>query len=317
MDLYSIGECVIDFLPGVEPGSYVRNPGGAPANVAIAVARNGLDAGFCGKVGDDDFGRFLCDTLVEHHVRILCDAPTREAVTTMAFVTLTAAGERSFTFARKPGADMLLLPAEVREADLRQAAVVHGGSCSLSKGSAVDATIRALRLGHELGKLVSFDVNYRDLMWDGDREQAKRRMREILPYVDLLKVSDEEADLLGGEKNLPALAKEYDISILVETLGPRGAKCCFCGETLDVPGFAAACVDTTGAGDAFWGGFLSKLLLSGVRDTPALTRDLIRSALRYGNAAGSLAVQKKGAIPALPTRAEIEAVLRGQGGVTA
>ena len=120
MDVYSIGECVIDFLPGEQPGSYVRNAGGAPANAAIAVARNGLKAGFCGKVGDDDFGRFLQKTLTDEGVELLCPQRTDAAVTTMAFVTLSPEGERSFTFARKPGADMLLAPEEVEEKTIYQ-----------------------------------------------------------------------------------------------------------------------------------------------------------------------------------------------------
>lgn len=314
MDVYSIGECVIDFLPGPLPGSYLRNAGGAPANAAIALARNGLSVGFCGKVGDDDFGRFLQDTLTKNGVELLCPGRTGAAVTTMAFVTLTAAGERSFTFARKPGADMLLAPDEVREADLTRTTVVHGGSCSLSKGSAAAATEKALRQGHALGKLVSFDVNYRDLMWDGDRALASARIRDILPCVDLLKVSDEEAGMVGGEEHLPELARKYGISVLVETLGSKGARCWWQGEAIEVPGRAVTAVDTTGAGDAFWGGFLSWCLLFGVKRTDDFTGDLLVQALRYGNAAGGITVQRMGAIPALPTRQEVEAVLRAEGG---
>ena len=114
MDLYSIGEMVIDFIPGSEPGSYLQNAGGAPANLAIAAARCGLDAGLCCSVGDDVFGRFLLDTLRKNNVRVLRPELCREAVTTMAFVTLTETGDRSFTFARKPGADMFLREEDVR-----------------------------------------------------------------------------------------------------------------------------------------------------------------------------------------------------------
>lgn len=101
MDLYSVGEMLVDFLPGSEPGSYIRNAGGAPANVAIAAARNGLEAAMCCSVGDDDFGRYLLGTLRENRVRCIRREPCREAVTTMAFVSLTEEGERSFTFVRQ------------------------------------------------------------------------------------------------------------------------------------------------------------------------------------------------------------------------
>ena len=115
MDLYSIGEMLIDFVPGSEPGSYIRNAGGAPANLAIADARNGLETAMCCSVGDDAFGRFLLATLKENGVRCVRQTPCREAVTTMAFITLSEAGERSFTFARKPGADMFIREEDVRE----------------------------------------------------------------------------------------------------------------------------------------------------------------------------------------------------------
>ena len=131
-DLYSIGEMVIDFIPGSEPASYIRKAGGAPANVAIAVTKNGLRSAMCCKVGEDDFGRFLMDTLAEYDVEAVCPDLCREAITTMAFVTLAENGERRFTFARKPGADMMLSEADVKETDIADSAIIHAGSCSLS-----------------------------------------------------------------------------------------------------------------------------------------------------------------------------------------
>ena len=134
-------------------------------------------------------------------------------------------------------------------------------------------------------------------------------MREILPYVDLLKVSDEEVDMMGGEDALPGLMEEFGVALLVETLGGSGARCFFAGEHWDVAGKKVPCVDTNGAGDAFWGAFLSSLRLQGVDRVDQITREIASRAMEYGNAAGGLTVQKKGAIPALPTREEIEAAL--------
>ena len=159
MDLYSIGEMVIDFIPGSEPASYIRKAGGAPANVAIAVRKNGLGASMCSKVGDDDFGRFLVDTLKEYDVKVACPELCKDAITTMAFVTLADDGDRRFTFARKPGADMMLREEEVLESDIDDSAIVHAGSCSLSAQPVASATVRALRLRHEHGKLVSFTAD--------------------------------------------------------------------------------------------------------------------------------------------------------------
>ena len=235
MDLYSIGELLIDFIPGSEPFSYIRKAGGAPANVAIAVAKNGLKAGMCCSVGADDFGRFLMATLDEHGVKAFHPQLCEEAVTTMAIVTLAPDGDRSFTFVRKPGADMLLEENDVKEADIADSVIVHAGSVTLSATPVDKATVRALRLGHELGKLVSFDVNYRDVMWD-TKDDCTAYVKQILPYVDLLKISDEEVDMLGGEENVLSVMAEYGITVVVETLGSKGARCFFGGETFDVPG---------------------------------------------------------------------------------
>ena len=129
MDLYSIGEMLIDFTPGGEPASYVRNPGGAPANAAIAVVRSGLSAGLCTSVGDDDFGRFLVKTLEDNGVRAINPRLCGEAVTTLAFVTLAPDGNRSFTFARKPGADMFLREEDVKEEDAQAAGKLFEDAC--------------------------------------------------------------------------------------------------------------------------------------------------------------------------------------------
>lgn len=309
MDLYSIGELVIDFTPGNEPASYIRNPGGAPGNAAIAAARSGLSAGVCSSVGEDDFGHFLAQTMEENGVRLLNPEPCTKAITTLAFVTLAPDGNRSFTFARKPGADMFLEESAVKEEEIRDSVIVHAGSCSLSASPVAEATVKALRLGHALGRLVSFDVNYRSVMWNGDQGACAAKVREILPFVDLLKVSDEEVGMVGGEEALPGLMKEYGIAAIAETLGGAGARCFFEGRSWDVPSHKVPCVDTNGAGDAFWGAFLSSLRIQGVEQTSDLTEEVLRRAMEYGSAAGALTVQKKGAIPALPTREEIEAFL--------
>ena len=310
-DLYSIGEMVIDFIPGSEPASYIRKAGGAPANVAIAVTKNGLRSAMCCKVGEDDFGRFLMDTLAEYDVEAVCPDLCREAITTMAFVTLAENGERRFTFARKPGADMMLSEADVKETDIADSAIIHAGSCSLSAQPEATATVKALRLGHEYGKLVSFDVNYRNLMWNDDIAACTQTVKEILKYVDLLKISEEEVDMMGGEAALPSLMLENDITLVVETLGSKGARAYFKGSGFDIPGRKAKAVDATGAGDAFWGAFLAKLRLLGVERASDLTEDIIRQAMDYGNISGCICVQQKGAIASIPTRDQIEAYMKG------
>ena len=256
----------------------------------------------CTSLGDDDFGRFLEATLDENGVaRVKRDLCSR-AITTMAFVTLDENGDRSFTFARKPGADMFIEEEDVREEDIAGSTIIHAGSCSLSAEPASSATMRALRLGHEKGCLVSFDVNYRDLLWDGDEEACMRTVRKVLPFVDLLKISEEEAVSLGGEEAIPALMHENGITAVVETLGGNGVRCFFKDIVLEDPAHQVTCVDTTAAGDAFWGAVLSYLHLNGVRKADDITEELLGGALQYGNAAGGICVQRYGAISALPHR---------------
>lgn len=309
-DVYCIGEMLIDFIPGSEPASYIRKAGGAPANVAIAVAKNGLSASMCCKVGDDQFGRFLMDTLEEYHVKAACPELCQDAVTTMAFVTLADNGERIFTFARKPGADTLLAEKDIKEEDIEDAVIVHAGSVSLSAQPAAAATVKAMRVGHEKGKLVSFDVNYRNVMWNDDEKACAAAVMDTLKYVDMLKISEEEVEMMGGLEALPKLMADNDIVLAVETLGSEGAQAFFRGEVIRVEGRKVKAVDATGAGDAFWGGFMSSLRMQGVSSRADLTAEMIRSAMEYGNVSGCICVQSKGAIASIPTREQIEAYMK-------
>lgn len=307
MDIICMGEMLIDFTPGSEERSYICNPGGAPANACIAIARNGLETGFLGRLGNDDFGKLLKNTLEQDGVKVLCPELTDEAVTTLAFVTLYEGGERSFTFVRKPGADLLLSKDDVKEEMIESAKILHAGSVGMTADPSREAHFYAMDLAKKMGKLVSYDVNYRNNIWSF--EDCKAVVDKVFPYVDLLKVSDEELDFVGGEENIPNLMKENGISVVIETLGSKGAKYFFKGSEGTVAGHKVHAVDATGAGDAFWGGFLSKLLMSGVNSTADLTEELIRQALEYGNASGGICVQKKGGIPALPKKEDIEAFL--------
>ncbi len=307
MDIICMGEMLIDFTPGKEERSYVCNPGGAPANACIAIARSGLETGFLGRLGNDDFGKLLKSTLEQNEVKVLCPELTDEAVTTLAFVTLYEGGERSFTFVRKPGADILLTPADVSEEAIANTRILHAGSFGMSADPSREAHFAAMELAKKHGKLISYDVNYRNMIWSF--EDAKAVVDRVLPYVDLLKISDEELNFVGGEERIPEMMKENGISVVIETLGAKGARFFFDGHSETVEGHKVKAVDATGAGDAFWGGFLAKLLLCGVNTTADLSVDVVRDALKYGNASGGLCVQKMGGIPALPTRADIEAFL--------
>ena len=300
---------LIDFTPvnGMN-NTYTANPGGAPANVAVSVARNGIEAGFLGKLGNDDFGKLLLKTLKDDNVRVLVGELTEQATTTLAFVTLNEAGERSFTFARKPGADMLLCEEDVRAVDFSEWDIVHAGSVSQSGAPEKDAVLSALKKAKDLGKLVSFDINYRDKIWSFD--DCLRECKKIFPLTDLLKISDEELPFVGGAENIPNFMKEYDITVLVLTLGKDGARIFYDNTTCDIPSMKVKAVDTTGAGDAFWGGFLSSLLRQGISHKSGITMDKLVTAGKYGAVSGGLCIQKPGGIPALPFREDIEREMR-------
>ena len=312
MDAICMGELLIDFTPGDKPFTYTANPGGAPANVVISLARNGLDTGFLGKVGDDDFGVMLTSTLNADGVQILCPDPSKEAVTTMAFVTLNEHGERSFTFARKPGADQMISTTDIKSEDLNNCRLFHAGSFSLSHDPAREAVLYAMNKAHTLGKIVSFDINFRNMIWDMD--SCKEQVDKVLDYVDLLKISDEEVYFVGGEENIPSFMANRNISVLIETLGGAGAKYYFRGTAsygVSIPGHKVPVVDTTGAGDAFWGGFLSRILFEkDITSASQITEALVKDAVIYGNASGALCVQKSGGIPALPKKDAIMASLQ-------
>lgn len=308
MDIICIGEILVDFIPGELPHTYICKAGGAPANVAVAAARNGLDAGVCGRVGADTFGDFLESTLRANGVTFLTPQRVGDAVTTMAFVTLDENGDRSFVFARKPGADMFLSADDVRSCGIENSSVVHAGSCSLSSSLSADATVFAIAEAKRLRKLVSFDVNYRDQMWNGDRQRAISAVKHLLPYIDMLKYSEEEQDFIDGALFQGGTADK----VLVKTCGGRGAELIWAGQRFRVSGRPVKCVDATGAGDAFWGSFISCLINAGVSSMHDLTESLLLKALDYANIAGSICVQRKGAIDALPARSEIEAIARSK-----
>lgn len=308
-DIICAGEMLIDFTPDQKPFTFTANPGGAPANVAVSTAKNGLSTAFLGVLGNDDFGKRLKSTLEDHHITLLCPDLTDEAITTLAFVTLYENGERSFTFARKPGADILLSKEDVDHANIPGCRMFHAGSFSLSDNPSREAIQYAMKLAHEHHKLVSFDVNYRDMIWH-DIEKCKTEVDAILPYVDFLKISDEELYFVGGAENIHTFMEQHQITVVVQTLGADGAIYYFNGTQKHIPGNRVRAIDATGAGDAFWGGFLSKLLMQGVSHRTDITSDLLEAALLYGNMSGGLCVQTMGGIPAIPNKEQIERELQ-------
>lgn len=316
-EVISLGEALIDFVStqsGVDvkdaPG-FLKAAGGAPANVAVALSRLGVDAGFIGKVGDDPFGHFLAEVMAQHGVDVSPVRFSKQARTALAFVSLRADGERSFSFYRHPSADMLLAPSEIEEAYVASARVLHFGSISLISEPSRSATLRAIEHARKHGVLVSYDPNLRLNLWDHE-DQARTQMRAALPLAHVLKVNDDEMAFLTGERDLESGSRallSQGPGIVVVTLGADG--CFFSNgrQSLRVPGVRVKAVDTTGAGDAFWAAVLWGLLepLRQGRDLAALTAQEMRPILQRANRAGALTTTRKGAIPALPTLQDLRA----------
>lgn len=311
MELTVLGELLIDFTQAGESENGMRlfeqNPGGAVANVAAAAARLGHKTAFIGKVGNDMHGRFLAQVLEETGIDCRGLVFSETAFTTLAFVALDEKGERSFSFARKPGADTCLGTEELDRELLQSSRILHVGSLSLTAEPARSATLAAIRQAKAAGAVISYDPNYRASLWESE-SQAKEQMRSLTPMVDMMKLSDNETALLTGYSSprQAALAlNKQGISCVVVTLGAAGALVCVGGETQTIPGLPVPTVrDTTGAGDAFWGGFLARFLESGLKAEEIRLGDALEFA-RWGNAAAACCIQKRGAIPAMPDRTEL------------
>ena len=309
-DIVAIGEVLIDLTQtGVNEqgvGQYAANPGGAPANLAVAASRLGAQTAFVGKVGRDAFGNYLRAVLNENQVDTTGLLADEKEHTTLAVVSVDETGERSFSFYRNPSADVNLKPEEIPEDLLKQTRVLHFGSVSLTAEPARSATVYAAKKARENGCLVSYDPNYRASLWSSE-EEAIREMKKALPLCDILKISDEELPLLTGtddpEEGSKQLAK-LGIRLIFITLGANGAFFRLGEQTGSVPGIKVKVGDTNGAGDTFFGAALSKLVQE---DLNTLTLNRLREIAAFANKAASITTSRHGAIPAMPTLEEVEA----------
>lgn len=309
IDITAVGEILIDLTQsGVnELGIpvFAANPGGAPANLAVAAARLGAKSAFIGKVGTDSFGTFLRSTLIDNNVDVTGMITDETSRTTLAVVALDKTGERTFSFYRDPSADVNLRSEEIADAQLKNTKFLHFGSVSLTTDPARTATLHAARTAKAFGAAISYDPNYRASLWS-DEATAVARMLEPLEMVDVLKVSDEELPLLTGtadlEKGSQILA-DKGISLVLVTLGPNGAFYRFGSHTGHVPGVKVKVGDTNGAGDTFFGAALSQL--AKFERLSDMTVAQLETIIAVANKAASITTSRHGAIPAMPTYSEV------------
>ena len=312
LDLLTVGEVLVDLTQTGTDERGIRvlaaNPGGAPANAAVAAARLGANAAFVGCVGADSFGEGLLQTLRDNGVDVSAAAVNKAVPTTLAIVTVNETGERSFTFYRNPGADLCLQREQIPDEMLENARIVHFGSVSLTADPARTATLTVAKDAKAKGALISYDPNYRPALWP-EGEDAEGWMRKPLPLVDVLKISDEETALLSGKAD-PAEAAEalaaQGIKLILVTLGNAGVYYKFGDLTGTVAGFSVKVADTNGAGDTFFGAVL-RCLAKRPDPLEGLDKEELENILRFSNKAASLTVSRPGAIPAMPRLEELKA----------
>ena len=286
-DITALGEILIDFTyQGISRNGqklFAQNPGGAPANALTSAARFGAKTAFLGKAGTDMHGRFLKEILEKEQIDTRGFILDERYFTTLAFVDLSPEGERTFSFARKPGADTQITEKELDMEILGNTKIFHVGSLSLTSEPARSTTFAAIKAAKSAGAV-------------------------MIPFVDVMKISDEETELLTDEKKPEQAAKvlmEKGVKLVAVTLGKDGAYIANAEGGKRVPGFESNVVDTTGAGDAFWGTFLYKLSQSN-ESIEKITLDMAVEYAGFANAAASLCVENFGGIPSMPLLADVE-----------
>lgn len=313
-DVVALGELLVDFI---QTGSsqngnpvFEANPGGAPCNVLAMLAKLGYQTAFIGKVGEDSFGRMLGKTIRETGISSEGLVYDRNVNTTLAFVHPLAGGDRDFSFYRNPGADIMLTEYEVSKELIEGCRIFHFGSLSLTNEPAETATKMAVSFAKEAGKIISFDPNYREPLWERE-EQAKEAVWYGIGECDVLKIADNEIKWLTGlesyEEGVQEIKARSGAKLINVTLGSRGSLAYYldkkvCGK----PFLSDRTVDTTGAGDTFCAGVLSFVLERGLDN---LAQPDLEEMLLFANAAASIVTARKGALRSMPDRGEIESLI--------
>lgn len=310
-DVTALGELLIDFTENGISGQgnplLEANPGGAPCNVLAMLQKLGKETSFIGKVGKDQFGTMLKETIESVGIdsgNLIMDESVH---TTLAFVHTFPDGDRDFSFYRNPGADMMLSKEEVQKSRIENSGIFHFGTLSSTHEVCREATRCAIRWAKESGVLISFDPNLREPLWDS-LDNAKREIAYGLEQCDILKISDNEVVFMTGEedceKAAQMLREKYRIPLMFVTLGKEGSRVYYKNMRVEAAPFLQKnTIDTTGAGDTFTGCILSAILDEGGIDS--LTEEKLKQMLVFANAGASLITTKRGALRVMPEKEEI------------
>lgn len=314
-DVTALGELLIDFTSSGISGQgnplFEANPGGAPCNVLAMLQKLGKKTAFIGKVGNDIFGKMLCEKVQATGIDISSLVVDEQVNTTLAFVQTLEDGDREFSFYRNPGADMMLTASEVDEDKIRNSRIFHFGTLSMTANGVEEATKRAITIAKESGCILSFDPNLRPPLWSSEAK-AKEKIAYGLSVCDILKISDNEIEFMTGTADIDAgiakIREQYNIPLVFATLGKDGSKAYYKDICVYVEGFANPnTIETTGAGDTFCANALNYVLEHGMDD---LTEENLKELLTFANAAASLITTKKGALCVMPTKDEIEEYMK-------
>ena len=300
--IWVLGDAVVDLIPDGE-NHYLRCAGGAPANVAVGIARLGGESAFIGRVGKDPLGEFMLQTLQQENVQTSHMILDPQQHTSTVVVGLDN-GERSFTFMVNPSADQFLQVADLPNFQVNE--WLHCCSIALINNPSRETTFEAIRRIKAAGGCFSFDPNLRESLWSSF-DDMKQTVMQAVALADVLKFSEEELTLLTDTQTLDDAFEKitalYPEKLIIVTLGKDGARYHLAGKQDVVAGKALKPVDTTGAGDAFVGGLLAGL--SQHSDWKEIS--VLEQILRQANACGALATTAKGAMSALPNKAQLSA----------
>ena len=316
-DSVALGELLIDWVQcGTSSQGnpiYECNPGGAPCNLLAMMQKAGKKVGFIGKVGDDMFGRMLKKRTEAQNIDMSGLEFDKEIHTTLAFVEKKENGDRDFSFYRNPGADIMINKNDIdKHKDLIQNSKIFiFENLSFTDQPARDATIEAIKIAKESNCIIAFDPNYRPPLWNSEKD-AKEWMEYGLKHCDILKISDNEIEFLTGEKDyhkgIQNIIEKFKIKLIFATYGPEGARAYYNGEDIYVKAYVnPKTIETTGAGDTFYGAALSKVLEFGF---DKLNKKCLEETLKFAQAAASLITTKKGALCVMPSREEVEAEVK-------
>ena len=308
-DVIALGELLIDFTMNgqSEQGNnmFEACPGGAPCNVLALLNKMGKKTAFIGKVGKDQFGTLLRDTITEAGIDASNLMVDENVNTTLAFVHTFPDGDREFSFYRNPGADMMLTADEVNPEVVKDTKVFHFGTLSMTHEGVREATKKAVETAKANGCLVSFDPNLRPPLWSS-LDLAKEQMEYGFGKCDILKISDNEIQFVSGKEDydegIAYLQETYNIPLILLTMGKDGSRAYYKGMRVERPGFSVNAIETTGAGDTFCGSSLNYLV---DHDFENLTEEQLGEMLTFANAAAALVTTKKGAIKAMPVKEEV------------